>query len=107
MVRVGPRARDLAAIGLSLLVTGAQVFSASGRGLPTALYLALGGAASVSLWWRRRQPVVVTLLTFLAFVPTGYPVPLGFALLSLAVRRRDRLLTVATVATASNAFHRR
>jgi signal transduction histidine kinase len=100
MVRVGPRARDLAAIGLSLLVTGAQVFSASGRGLPTALYLALGGAASVSLWWRRRHPGVVTLLTFLAFVPTGYPVPLGFALLSLAVRRRDRLLAVATAAAA-------
>jgi signal transduction histidine kinase len=99
LVRVGPRARDLAAIGISLLFTAAQVISQSRMPLPTAVYVGLGCVASLALWWRRAHPFTVTLLTFLVFLPTDYPVPLGFALLSLAVRRRDRVLALTTAAT--------
>ncbi len=99
LVRVGPRARDLVAIGVSLLFTMAQLVSQAKAPLPTAVYVALGSAASLSLWWRRQHPVVVTTLTLLVFLPTTYPVPLGFALMALAVRRRDRVLAVATAAS--------
>lgn len=99
LVRVGPRARDLTAIGISLVSTAAQVVAQSEAPLPAAVYVGLGVVASLSLWWRRRHPVTVVLLTFFVFLPTSYPVPLGFALLSLAVRRRDRVLTFATAIT--------
>jgi signal transduction histidine kinase len=98
LVRVGPRTRDLTAIGLSLLFTAAQFVSQAKAPLPAAVYVTLGGAASLSLWWRRRHPVVVTALTFAVFLPTAYPVPLGFALMTLAVRRRDRVLAFSTAA---------
>ena len=54
-----------------------------------------------ALWWRRRIPVIVTLVGIAVFAITQWsPVVMCVGLLSLAVRRRDRVLAAMTLAVA-------
>jgi hypothetical protein len=60
--------------------------------------LALGIASSLALWWRRQYPVAVTVFTVLGMAFGQVFVPMGLALLTLAIRRRDLALAVLNVA---------
>ena len=78
------------------------------RGLLT---LVVGAVAVVALWWRRRFPIAVTLITGAACVGMSIFVPVCFALATLAVRRRDWTLAaltffVALCLAAPFAWHR-
>jgi len=97
--RRAPRLRDLIFISLGLLntliqATGHQGFF-TGRSLFT---LIAGGLCSVALWWRRRFPLAITVLAILGQLTTMVFLPMGFALFTLAIRRRDLSLLLATLA---------
>ncbi|GAA1591858.1 histidine kinase [Kribbella sancticallisti] len=98
-VRRAPRFRDLTFIGFSLLTIVAQAAS-GGNGWQTRdwFVLAAGIVASLALWWRRRYPVTVTIITILALGLAQVFVPMGLALLTLAIRRRDTVLGLLTAA---------
>ena len=96
--RVGPRARDIGFIALSVLTS--LGYLASNRGDITSfrlLLFAVAMAGSIALWWRRRAPVVVTLIGLAVFTFTLMPVPQAVGLFTLAVRRRDRVLALMTI----------
>ncbi|MFC5265145.1 sensor histidine kinase [Kribbella qitaiheensis] len=98
-IRRAPRIRDLMFIGFSLLTIVAQ--SASGRAGWDArdwVVLSVGIFASLALWWRRRYPVTVTVIAVLALGIGQIFVPMGLALLTLAIRRRDAALAILSVA---------
>lgn len=99
-VRRSPRLRDLAFIGFSLLTIGLQAGSTPGEGWNTRSWyvLGVGLVASLALWWRRRYPVFVTILTVLGMAASQIFVPMGLALLTLAIRRRDTVLGVLSIA---------
>jgi signal transduction histidine kinase len=97
--RVSPRARDIVFVATALTATAAWVALGAWTyalvlAPPLALLVLL--AASVSLWWRRRYPVAVTLTGHLAFASTGLPVIAAIGTLTLAIRRRDRVLAVVS-----------
>ncbi|MFD7153949.1 sensor histidine kinase [Kribbella sp. NPDC059898] len=97
--RHAPRLRDILYVGFSLLTIVLQ--AASGPGgwhLKDWWVLAAGIVASVALFWRRRFPVTVTAITVLAMLTAGIFVPMGLALLTLSIRRRDYALAVLGVA---------
>jgi signal transduction histidine kinase len=48
--------------------------------------------ASAALFWRRRFPATVTAITVLGMLTAAIFVPMGLALLTLAIRRRDLVL---------------
>jgi len=99
-VRRAPRIRDLFFIGFSLLTVVAQA-AADSRGRWDAgdwYVLSAGIVASLALWWRRRFPVTVTLVGILAMGTAQIFVPMGLALLTLSIRRRDGMLAVLSVA---------
>ncbi|PPK98087.1 signal transduction histidine kinase [Kineococcus xinjiangensis] len=97
------RVRDLLAILVSILGavlnTGLVLDELGDRATPPWLVPALfiGIASSAAMWWRRRYPVQVTVamgaLTLVSFADSA----LLIALLTLAVRRRDRVLAVLSV----------
>ena len=62
----------------------------------------VSAVAAVALWWRRRRPVLVTVIALVAAVVTHVPVALTFALLTLAIRRRDRVLALLTALAIAN-----
>ncbi|MEU0092707.1 histidine kinase [Kribbella sp. NPDC006257] len=98
-VQRAPRIRDLMYIGFSLITILAQ--AASGRAgwqLRDWVVLGLGIVASLALWWRRRFPVTVTVVAILALLGGQIFVPMGLALLTLAIRRRDLALAVLSLA---------
>ena len=99
-IRRSPRIRDLIFVAFSLLTIVAQASSTPGQGWNARSWflLAVGIVASVALWWRRRYPVFVTVLTVLALAVGQIFVPMGLALLTLAVRRRDTVLGVLSIA---------
>jgi signal transduction histidine kinase len=101
-VRRSPRIRDLVFIGFSLLVAAIQASALSGHGWSArswfVLAVAVGVASAVALWWRRRYPVAVTVFTVLGMAFGQAFVPMGLALLTLAIRRRDLPLAVLSVA---------
>jgi signal transduction histidine kinase len=95
-----PPIRDLVFIGFSLLVAAIQAGSVSGGHGWSARWfiLALGIASSVALWWRHQYPVAVTVFTVLGMALGQILVPMGLALLTLAIRRRDLALAVLSIA---------
>jgi signal transduction histidine kinase len=58
--------------------------------------VAVSVLSSGMLWWRRRAPVVVTLLAVAAYAVAGVSAPEAVALMTTAVRRRDRVLLALT-----------
>ena len=97
LVRFGPRLRDLLFILLSLGWTLVLSTSNDPGGLgpwPTAV---IGIVCSLVLWLRRKYPVAVTVVTLVGQFLTWALPPLGFALLTLAVRRRTKVLVVMSL----------
>lgn len=101
--RRGPRARDLIMIAVSLL--GPIAFAVGMRTASQVWQVAVPlicAVAGVALWWRRQRPVLVTGIALLAAAITNVPVALTFALLTLAIRRRDRVLALFTALAIAN-----
>jgi len=109
--RIGPRVRDLLALLASLLLAGAwfseAVLGGTARSPGPVHFLDLGsvGVAGVVasvvvladcalLWWRRSHPLAVTLVSLVVALLCAFDGALLFALLTLAIRRRDRLLVL-------------
>ncbi|MCI2237343.1 histidine kinase [Paenibacillus sp. TRM 82003] len=111
-----PRLRDLLAIALSLLVAvvwfsvqveGPVDTAASGYyaapldlshvGAADVVLLLVVLASCASLWWRRSYPVAVTVASIAVALLVAFDGAMFFALLTLAVRRRDRLLVLLAV----------
>ncbi|TCC29925.1 sensor histidine kinase [Kribbella sindirgiensis] len=98
-VRHAPRLRDILYVGFSLLTIVAQAASGGGGWSPKDWYvLGAGIVASVALLWRRRFPVTVTAVGVVAMLTGGIFVPMGLALLTLSIRRRDLALAFLSVA---------
>ncbi|WBQ04847.1 sensor histidine kinase [Kribbella sp. CA-293567] len=98
-VRRAPRFRDLMFVGISLLTIVAQASSGQSGWQPSNwLVVGLGTVASLALWWRRRFPVVVTVIAVVALGVATVSAPVGLALLTLAIRRRDLVLGALTFA---------
>ncbi|TDD57142.1 two-component sensor histidine kinase [Kribbella antibiotica] len=92
-----PRIRDFLYLFFGLLTIVAQASTGgAGWGVKDSVTLAAGVVASVALLWRRRFPVTVTIIGVIAMALSGIFVPLGLALLTLAIRRRDLVLVVLT-----------
>ncbi|MEU8225940.1 histidine kinase [Kribbella sp. NPDC048915] len=98
-VRHAPRLRDFLYVGFSLLTIVVQAGAGNnGWSVKDWFVLGAGIVASVVLLWRRRFPVAVTAITVLAMLVGGVFVPMGLALLTLAIRRRDHALAILGVA---------
>lgn len=99
-VRHAPRFRDLMYVGFSLLTIVLQATSNGRPGWQNSdwLVLGIGTVASLALWWRRRFPVTVTIIAVLAMGTVAIFMPIGLALLTLAIRRRDLTLAILTLA---------
>ncbi|MGW1344020.1 sensor histidine kinase [Kribbella sp. NPDC002412] len=99
-VRHSARLRDVLYVGFSLLTVVAQAASGGGGwGVKDWFVLGAGVIASVVLFWRRRFPATVTAVTVLAMLTAGIFVPMGLALLTLAIRRRDLVLVILGLAS--------
>ncbi|MFG1818777.1 sensor histidine kinase [Kribbella sp. NPDC049174] len=97
-VRHAARLRDVLYVGFSLLTIVAQAASGGGGwGIKDWYVLGAGAVASVALFWRRRFPATVTAITIAAMLTAGVFVPMGLALLTLAIRRRDLVLHILGV----------
>lgn len=92
--RISPRARDVTALLVALGSGAGYTVSLDGKASGTRLVIVLvvSSASALLLWWRRSHPVAVTLGALVGAVITGLPVALSFALLTLTIRRRDRVL---------------
>ncbi|HET6738004.1 MAG TPA: histidine kinase [Kribbella sp.] len=98
-VRHAPRLRDILYVCFSLLTIVLQAASGPGGWSPRDWFvLAAGVVASGALFWRRRFPVTVTAITVLAMLVASIFVPMGLALLTLAIRRRDLALAILGLA---------
>ncbi len=99
--RFGPRARDVVFVLLGLLAAFVETMVRRAEGVEVWLPVgAVAVVAAVALWWRRQYPVTVALIGIAAVPAAGIPTVALLALLSLAVRRRDRVLVgVAALAT--------
>jgi signal transduction histidine kinase len=98
-VRHAARLRDFLYVGFSLLTIVLQATSdGGGWDLKDWYVLGAGVVASVALLWRRRFPAVVTAIGVLAMLTAGLVVPMGLALLTLAIRRRDLVLAILGLA---------
>ncbi|MFI5732374.1 sensor histidine kinase [Kribbella sp. NPDC051587] len=92
-----PRIRDFLYMFFGLLTIVAQASTGgAGWGVKDTVTLVAGVVSSVALLWRRRFPVTVTVIGVVAMAVSGIFVPLGLALLTLAIRRRDIVLAVLT-----------
>lgn len=99
----GPRGRDVTIVGLSAIATVIgvlqQLVDADRAG--TAVLVGLFGAlGTLALWWRRRNPVVVTGVGVVVVLLSANPVPICFGLMRLAIVSRNRLLAVAMAVVA-------
>jgi signal transduction histidine kinase len=98
-IRRAPRIRDVMYVGFSLLTIVAQASSGKpGWHAGDWTVLGVGIVASLALWWRRKYPVTVTIIAVLALGSAGIFMPVGLALLTLAIRRRDLAMGVLTFA---------
>lgn len=98
-----PRLRDCLCVLLSALlaVTTAMVEWRAGPSTFAGIVLAVGLAGSLLLWWRRRWPLEVTVIGGILTLAVGFPGVALLGLFTLAVRRRDRVLVLATVFIAA------
>ena len=97
----GPRGRDIGIVCLALVFAVALVGSTwaengMGAAVP-ALLVSLPGV--VLLWWRRRWPLTVTAIGGVITLAAGMSATVAFGLFTLAIRRRDRVLVLATAYT--------
>jgi signal transduction histidine kinase len=100
--RNGPRVRDIGAMVVALLAATAETLARRHEEpLVMCLVAVVGLAGVAALWWRRRYPVAVTAVGIVVFAVTLVPVTLVVALFSLAVKRRDLVLALMTLATAA------
>ncbi|MFF0338513.1 sensor histidine kinase [Kribbella sp. NPDC004875] len=98
-VRHAPRLRDILYVGFSLLTIVLQAASGgNGWSVKDWYVLGAGVVASLALLWRRRFPVTVTAITVLALLTASIFVPMGLALLTLSIRRRDIVLAILGLA---------
>jgi signal transduction histidine kinase len=98
-LRYAARLRDIMFVGFSLITVVAQ--AASGRGGWDShdwFVFGAGVVASVALLWRRRFPASVTVVAIAAMLVAAIFVPMGLALLTLAIRRRDLVLAILGLA---------
>ena len=98
----GPRARDVYIVVLCAINTAIQAvvtFQSSG---PTQMWLViiLGTVATVAMWWRRRYPLLVGGTAAATYLLSQVLLPVGFGLLTIAIRRRDQVLVAATAIVA-------
>ncbi|BDD81674.1 two-component sensor histidine kinase [Tsukamurella pulmonis] len=98
-----PRLRDCLCVLLSTLlaVTAAGVEWQAGSAAYGVIVLAVGLAGSPLLWWRRRWPLEVTAIGGILTIAVGFSGVALLGLFTLAVRRRDRVLVIATVFVAA------
>src|SRR6478609_4249680 len=98
--RWGPRTRDVTIIVLCVVDVILQAGAWFETG-PSSWVLVIipGIVATAAMWWRRQYPVTVFAIAALCYLAGEVLLPLGFALLTVAVRRRDRALVLCTVAT--------
>ncbi|MEZ0164886.1 sensor histidine kinase [Kineococcus sp. LSe6-4] len=114
--RYAPRARDVVAVLLALALAvawfhavvvgpvdtqpgGPPLFAdglswITGARGPEVLACAVVVVNCLALWWRRGHPVLVCVLSLAVAGTIAFDGALHFALLTLAVRRRDRLLVL-------------
>ena len=98
-VRHAARLRDVLYVVFSLITVVLQAStSGGGWGIRDWFVLGVGVVASVALLWRRRFPATVTAIAVLAMLTAGIFVPMGLALLTLSIRRRDLVLAVLSLA---------
>jgi signal transduction histidine kinase len=92
----GPRVRDVAVVVVAALYAPFPAFQTwEGFSGPVVIGLwVLLAASVVALWWRRRFPVLVVLITGALALLAGHALAAGLALATLAVRRRDRVLVL-------------
>jgi signal transduction histidine kinase len=62
--------------------------------------IVLGVVATVAMWWRRRYPLAVGAIATATYLISQVLLPVGFSLVTIAIRRRDRVLVAATVIVA-------
>ncbi|KXP06923.1 sensor histidine kinase [Tsukamurella tyrosinosolvens] len=100
---VAPRLRDGLCVLLSVLlaIAAAAVEWQGGSTAYGNLALIVGLAGSVLLWWRRRWPLEVTVIGGILTAAVGFPGVALLGLFTLAVRRRDRVLVIATAFVAA------
>ncbi|MET0865670.1 MAG: histidine kinase [Nakamurella sp.] len=98
----GPRARDVIVVLLCALNTLVQAFSLWARvgGLLAVIGITLGVVATVAMWWRRRFPVTVLVIAALTCLVSQVLAPVLLGLLTVAIRRRDRVLVACTAGVA-------
>jgi len=98
----GPRARDVVVVLLCALNTCLQGFSLWARfGNALAVVgIFLGVAATVAMWWRRRFPITVLVIAAVGCLVSQVLAPVLLGLLTLAIRRRDRVLVACTAGVA-------
>ena len=97
----GPRGRDVVIVGLSLIYTVVSIFTdVRSFGGDTSKWIVgpLGIIGTAALVFRRRYPIQVGLVGIPIMIITGNPVLISFALMRLAIVRRDRVLAAATAA---------
>jgi signal transduction histidine kinase len=102
VTRVSPRARDVLAVLASLAATlGVGASRYHDHGLSTWLLVSVGVSlvATAALWGRRALPVVVTLIAMVGAAVSAVPVALVVAVMTLAIRRRDRVLALVVAVT--------
>ncbi len=102
--RQGPRVDDLLLVVVVLLGASLEVVAEPGPGITGDTWWRVGltVAVAVALWWRRRRPVLLAGAACLAVALGASLVVLPVVLVSLAVRRRDRVLVpVAFAAEAA------
>lgn len=98
-----PRLRDCLCIVLSIAsagITAAMEWQAEANAY-AVLVLVVGLAGSLLLWWRRSRPLEVTTIGGILTLAVGFPATALVGLFTLAVRRRDRVLVIATVLIAA------
>lgn len=97
--RVIPRARDIVFIVVAFGSGTAEALARRDQGAAVWVPVFLVGVAgSACLWWRRPYPVIVTVVGIAVELATQIPVVMAVGLFSLAIRRRDRVLAVMTLA---------
>jgi signal transduction histidine kinase len=81
-----------------LFFSGGELVGGDGRSNRWlfGLQIALAVLSSVALWWRRRVPVLVTLVGVAASGLAGLDAQQAVGLMTTAVRRRDRVLVALT-----------
>ncbi|HEY3001496.1 MAG TPA: histidine kinase [Kribbellaceae bacterium] len=100
--RYGPRLRDLVLIGVAGLETAGTLAAGPsgwfGERFGAWSVVVAGAVGTLALWWRRSRPVTVTVVALAVQLVAEVFAPLAFALLTLAVRRRDSMLAVMSLA---------